>query len=238
MKTNLFLKIGLLLIASLGSLQNLIGQNCDSFYPLKKGNVFEMQEFDAQNKLLGTNLITVIDRKDNGGVAEATMRATHTDAKGKSDAPVDFKVKCDGSVFYMDLQTLFNSMEKPKDMELKIEGGFSELPLKNINVGDQLKDAVMKMHMLQKGQEMGLMVMTLHRKVEAKQSVTVPAGTYECYKITVDAETVMEMMGMKMPGGKSQSVEYFSAGIGTVKSEFYDKKGKLMHYSVLSKITK
>lgn len=232
------LKIGLTSIIFLFSFQMLMGQNCDTFYPLKKGNSFEMQEFDGQNKLTGTNVVTVKDRKDVAGTAEATMLGTHTDAKGKSDASVEFKVKCDGAFFYMDLQTFANSMEKQKDMELKIDGGFSEMPLKGMKVGDQLKDAVMKMHMIQKGKEMGLMVSTIRRKVESKQSVAVPAGTFECYKIAVEVETVMEMMGMKMPAGKSQHVEYFSPGIGTVKSEVFDKNGKLAHYSVLSKITK
>lgn len=218
--------------------QTLVGQNCDNFYPLKKGNSFEMQEFDGQNKLTGTNIVVVKDRKEAGGTAEATMQGTHLDAKGKTESSIEFKIKCDGSVFYMDMQSFFNSMEKQKDMELKMEGGFSEMPIRNLNVGDQLKDAVMKMHMMQKGEEMGLMVMTIRRKVEAKQSVTVPAGTFECFKIAVESESAMEMMGMKMPGGKSYSVEYFSPGIGAVKNEFYDKKGKLMHYSVLSKISK
>lgn len=238
MKTNVFLKIGLWSVLSLFSSQFLSSQNCDNFYPLKKGNSFEMQEFDGQNKLQGTDVVTVIDRKDVGGTAEATMQAIHTDAKGKAGAPVEFKVKCDGAVFYMDLQTFASSMEKNKDMELKMDGGFSEMPVKNMKVGDTLKDAVMKMHMLQKGKEMGLMVMTIRRKIDAKESVTVPAGTFECYKIAVESESAMEMMGMKMPGGKNQHVEYFSPGIGTVKSEFFDKSGKLMRYSVLSKITK
>jgi len=238
MKTSSYLMIGLLSILFLSSSKFLAGQNCDSFYPLKKGNSFEMQEFDGQNKLQGTDVITVIDRKDVGGTAEATMQATHTDAKGKAGTPIEFKVKCDGTVFYMDLQTFASSMEKNKDMEMKMEGGFSEMPVKNMKVGDQLKDAVMKMHMLQKGKEMGLMVMTIRRKVDAKESVTVPAGTFECFKIAVESESAMEMMGMKMPGGKNQHVEYFSPGVGTVKSEFFDKNGKLMRYSVLSKITK
>lgn len=238
MKTKSLIKIGLTSIIFFISVDIVMGQNCDTFYPLKKGNSFEMQEFDGQNKLMGTNVVTVKDRIDAGGTAEATMLGTHTNAKGKSDASVEFKIKCDGVSFYMDLQTFANSMEKQKDMELKIDGGFSEMPLKGMKVGDQLKEAVMKMHMIQKGQEMGLMVSTVRRKVEAKQSVVVPAGTFECYKIAVEVETVMEMMGMKMPAGKSQHVEYFSVGIGTVKSEVYDKNGKLAHYSVLSKITK
>ncbi|MBL7996272.1 hypothetical protein JNM05_12955 [bacterium] len=220
------------------SFQTLAAQNCDNFYPLKKGNSFEMQEFDGNNKLTGTNTVVVKDRRDIGGTVEATMQGTHMNAKGKAESSVEFKVKCDGSIFYMDLQSFFSSMEKQKDMELTLEGGFSEIPIRNINVGDQLKDAVMKMHMMQDGEKMGTMVMTIRRKVEAKQSVTVPAGTFECYKIAVESESAMEMMGMKMPGGKSHSIDYFSAGIGTVKNEAYDKKGKLMHYSVLSKITK
>ncbi|KAB2880514.1 hypothetical protein F9K33_04880 [bacterium] len=238
MKTSLFSSIMYCAIFYISSFQTSVAQNCDSFYPIKKGNSFEMQEFDGNNKLTGTNTVVVKDRRDMGGTVEATLQGTYMNAKGKTESSVEFKVKCDGSIFFMDLQSFFSSMEKQKDMELKLEGGFSEMPIRNINVGDQLKDAVMKMHMMQEGEKMGTMVMTIRRKVEAKQSVTVPAGTFECYKIAVESESAMEMMGMKMPGGKSHSVDYFSPGIGTVKNEAYDKKGKLMHYSVLSKITK
>lgn len=238
MKTNLWFKAGLSSALLMIFSQTLMGQDCDNFYLLKKGNSFEMQEFDGKNKLIGTNVVTVKDRKDAGGIAEATMLATHMDAKGKSDTPVEFKVKCDGSVFYMDLQTFAGTLEKQKDMELKIDGGFSEMPIKGLNVGDQLKDAVMKMHMIQDGNEMGVMTSTIRRKIESKESVTVPAGTFQCYKISVEIETVMEMMGMKMPGGKSLHIEYFSTGLGTVRSEVFDKSGKLIRYSVLSKFLK
>ena len=45
------------------------------------------------------------------------------------------------------------------------------------------------------------------------------------------------MMGMSFPV-QMKSVEYISAGVGSVKTESYDKDGKFMGYGLLTKITK
>jgi len=106
-----------------------------------------------------------------------------------------------------------------------------------MKVGDVLKDAIMTIHMWQKGHEMGTMTMTIHRKVEGKENVTVPAGIFDSYKMAMEMESEMNMMGMKRPLGKTQTTEWFAVGTGPVKSETY-KDGKIIRYSVLSKMTK
>ncbi len=125
MKTITYPTITFYTILFFFSFQTLAAQNCDSFYPLKKGNSFEMQEFDGQNKLTGTNMVVVKDRKDAGGMAEATMQATHTNAKGKTESSVEFKVKCDGSVFYMEFNHRDGKATRNKNLRLAIAAMFS-----------------------------------------------------------------------------------------------------------------
>jgi hypothetical protein len=215
-------------------------QNCDSFFPLKKGSTTEMLEYNGNKVLTGKSVSTITDRKDNGGMTEATMHNDQYDASGKLGGSADLIVKCDGKTLFMDMSQMGNRMDRQKGkdkMDVKMEGGFLEVPV-GLKAGDVLKDGVMTMHMSEKGREMGTMTMTFHRKVEAEESVTVPAGTFKCMRVVVEVESAMDMMGMKRPMGKTKSIDWFSWGNGPVKSESYGQDGKLIRYSVLNKISK
>ena len=58
--------------------------------------------------------------------------------------------------------------------------------------------------------------------VVAQESVTTPAGTFNCYKI--ESETSSKAMLQTV---KAKSVSWIAEGIGTVKTETYDGKNKL-----------
>jgi DNA/RNA-binding domain of Phe-tRNA-synthetase-like protein len=73
-----------------------------------------------------------------------------------------------------------------------------------------------------------------NRNVNSLEKLTVPAGTYDAYKISSDMN--MEMaMGIPVKVAM-QSVSYRAPGIlWDLKTETY-RKGKLMSYSELSRI--
>lgn len=217
------------------------GQNCDTFYPLKKGYQFEMTEYNASRNVTGKSVTKVLEVRGSGNSIEADMQSDHFDAKGNAAKPVKYTIKCDGKTLFIDLQSLMQDAGKKdkgmEDMEMKADGSFFEIPTQGFQIGQTLKDAAMTIHMSQKGQEMGTMTMKVHRKIEGKESVTVPAGTFECYKISMEMENTMDMMGMKMPMGKTQTMEWFAVGSGTIKSET-SREGKVIRMAELSKITR
>ena len=69
-----------------------------------------------------------------------------------------------------------------------------------------------------------------NRKVEGKESVTTPAGTFECYKISYDMFSKMSIMKMNF-----KNIEYLSENSGVVRTESYRSNGSLMSYTVLTK---
>ena len=71
-----------------------------------------------------------------------------------------------------------------------------------------------------------------NRKVVAQESVTVPAGTFDCLKITYDLESKAMI---KITGSATQ---WMAVGPGLVKSESYDKKGNLISSQLLNEFTK
>lgn len=71
---------------------------------------------------------------------------------------------------------------------------------------------------------------TFH-KVVAKEDLTVPAGTYECY--VVERQYTAKMLGMKVAGSMKT---WYARGIGAVKTDTYDKKGKLSSSQILTEV--
>ena len=71
---------------------------------------------------------------------------------------------------------------------------------------------------------------TFH-KVVAQESLTVPAGTYDCF--VVERQYSAKMMGIKVNGIMKT---WYARGIGAVKTDTYDKKGKLSTSQVLTKV--
>ncbi len=80
---------------------------------------------------------------------------------------------------------------------------------------------------------MNMNVIIENRKVEAKETITTPAGTFECYKISSEISSKVAFVNQKF-----KSVDWFAKGVGMVRTETYDKKGKLESYALLTKFEK
>lgn len=211
-------------------------QNCDAYLPLVKGKTFEIQNFNVKDKLQSTAIHSINNVVKEGGASLATIQTLVKDNSGKEIAKMEYSLKCTGSSMLLDMKS-FISPEMLKgwqNMEMKVEGGDLELPLE-MKVGSTLKDGRMKIDVLTNGVPLTSMEAEYtNRKLEKTESITVPAGTFNCTKLTYDIKTTTKL-GFSF-SVESKSVEYYSPGKGIVRAEFYDKKGKLTGYNVLSKI--
>ena len=211
-----------------------IAQDCEPYIPMDEGVEFEMQSFNAKGKLESTSKQKVISKSVSGGDVEATIHNDVYDKKGKLQHSSDYKIKCKNGVFMVDMQTMINTEQTDAyaSMEMTVDGDFLEIP-SNPVVGQTLKDA----NLIIKFGTAETTIMTMrikvtNRKVEAKENLTTPAGTFECYVISFDIETHLIF---KI---KASAKEWYSKGVGMVRSEQYNKSGKLMGYSELSSIKK
>lgn len=159
------------------------------------------------------------------------------DKKGKLSTTTAFTVKCANGVLSFDMKLMLpqQQAESFKDFEMTVEGADKEIP-NNLTPGASLKDAEVKFLVKTKnGTPMPMMntsVMITNRKVESKESITTPAGTFDCYKITEDVEmkTLFKI--------KSKAASWFSKEAGIVKTESYKENGKLVSKSELTEISK
>lgn len=94
----------------------------------------------------------------------------------------------------------------------------------------------------------GTRMVTTNIQVGAMESVTVPAGTFNCFKITADMytmtvakkETGRWLIGSvtrKFTTPKQDIIQWFCPGTGTVKQEIHGADGKVVLTSELTKVT-
>ena len=206
-----------------------LAQECD-YYPVKKGAVMAYQSLDDKGKLTGTSRITILDVLKGGSSVVYNVKAEYFSDKNKPMDTREYDMKCENGEFSIDMKSMIDpkSMEGFKDMEITFSGTDMTFP-SSLSTGQVLPDAEIIIGASSGG--FTIMNMTLkvsNRKVLGIESVTVPAGTFGCHKITYDVET---KMGIKIT---STAAQWLNKGAGSVKTETYDKKGKLIGSTILS----
>ena len=213
-----------------------LSQNCSKYYPMEEGTSFQYTMTNKKGKTEGVTDYSITKVENTGGVTTATMNMKFTDEKGKEIFVSDYKISCTDDVVKIDYNSLVPAqmMKQYTDMgvEMEISGTDIELP-NNLSVGQGLDDANVAIAIKMTGMNMNIKVDQLNRIVEKKESVTTPAGNYECYVITQD--NISETMGVKQT---MQSKLWLAEGVGMVKQETYNKKGDLTTQMLLTKFNK
>ena len=201
--------------------------SCNVYYPFTEGAKFEMTNYNKKGKT--ENVIKYHVTSIDGNTA--TIEANVFDNKDKEITTTSYNVICEGNTISIDFKSLINPdmLEQYKDMDLEFSGTNIELP-NDLDVGKKLKDANMVMTINMGGMNMNMTMDITNRRVDSKESVTTPAGTFSCFTISYDSQV---KMGIKT----SFSIkEWIAEGTGVVRTETYNKNGKLMGYSELTKI--
>lgn len=208
------------------------GESCETYFANKVGTKFEQTNYDAKGKVTSVTEGTVKSYDAIDGGFASTINMIIKDAKGKESTNGDVTMKCQDDKFYMDMSNMF-----PKDMaaiegaEIEIDNGYTEFPADPV-AGQTMPDQTSTMTVKMNGTTFMTMTMkTTNRKIDGFESVTTPAGTYDCVKYSSDTE-VKSMFTMK-----SHSVMWMSKNVGVVKMENYDDKGKLQGSQLLTKFT-
>lgn len=213
---------------------SLYSQSCNDFYILNKGVEFEYAHYNNKNKLEYTNSTTVIDvvQKDDGWIIQTDNVAS--DEKGQGIHKWKQEYRCKDGVLSFDMNSMFDQkqMSEFKDMEVQIVSDKLEIP-STLTVGQTLNNGSATLTVSNQGMKIMTMTVTItNRKVESKESITLPAGTFDCFKITYNIET------KSIFKAQATAAEWYAKGIGMVKQESYDNNGKLVGYTVLNRFKK
>jgi hypothetical protein len=202
---------------------------CSAYYPFNEGAKFQITNFDKKSKKESTIDYEIVSIKNN----VATINTKIYDDKDKEITTASYEITCNGDGISIDFKSLINPemLKQYKDMEIDMTGTNIDLP-NNLSIGQSLKDAQLSMSLNMGGMKMNMDVNMINRKVNAKESITTSAGTFNCFAISYNTEM---KVGIKQ---SFEMKEWVAEGVGVVKSETYNKGGKLMGYSELTSITK
>lgn len=228
-------KSAVIILLAIFCIQSVFSQaNCSKYYPMIEGASFEYTNYNKKGKTEGTASYKVTQVSTNGENTSATMAMELKDQRGKEIYTSDYSFTCTGNMVTVDYESLVpkTMLEQYKDMEMDISGTDLELP-NDLSVGQQLSNANVTMKISMGGMNMDTTVDLINRKVEKKESVTTSAGTFECFVIYTDNKIKAMMVKQTFP-----SRVWFSEGVGMIKQESYNKSGKLMGSTVLTKYSK
>ena len=226
MKTKLLFTLAFLTCITTSIAQD----NCSKFYPMNEGVSMEYTNYNKKGKVEGVSSYKVVKAINNGNVNNATMAIDLKDNKGKDAYSTTYNLTCTGNMVTLDYESLLPSemMEQYGDMDIEISGNDIEIP-NDLSVGQKLNDANVAMKISMSGINMNMTVDMTNRNVEKKESISTPAGTYDCYVLYSENRSKMMMANQVYP-----SRVWLAEGVGMVKQETYKKNGDLMSSTLLT----
>lgn len=214
-----------------------IAQNCDFYVPLLENRGMQLQSFNQRDRLQHSQEVRVQKVETDGNRIIATMQSTMFDQRGREQHKGSFQVICSGNQLMIDVQSLIDPsvMEGFQGMEVKMEGEDIVLP-STLAVGQTLPDAELTMEVTTGGLTFANIHFTISdRKVESRETIEVPAGKFDCYKVSYTTRMETRTMGIPIRAS-GRVVEYHAPGIGAVRTETYDSRDRLQGYTLISEI--
>ncbi len=201
---------------------------CSKLIFFQQGAEVETTSYNDAGSEISKQLTKVQDVKNENGMTVAYVEGTDRMVNDEAKPPIHYNYKCDGDKIYFDIASMFRTEKKEGDANF--ESGSIEYPI-NVKEGETLPDATGVMRTEKDGKKMEMKYHFKERKVEGKEEVTTPAGTWNCYKISYVTEVDMEMPGMdeksklmmkKMKDAmKNKTITWFAPDFGVVKMEMY-----------------
>jgi hypothetical protein len=211
---------------------------CNSFFPLKENVRFEYELFDKKEKMTARMTHTMKNISGSGDNMKATLAQEMFDGKkGDKISASELNWTCENGTLHFDLASMNLMMDNTQQMNMA-ESGMSiditgdELDLPSeLEVGQTLKDVSYTVKMTMGTVTLINRAFTVKdRKVESRENLTTPAGTFDCYKVTFT--TADEK------GRDQKSSVWYAKDAGMVKHETYNDDGKVMNSQVLVKVVK
>ena len=207
-------------IPEVGNAPYTPNENEYAFFAMKKGVVQEYLLKDAKGKITSQVRNKVTDITGGKNAFAVYYESESLDDKGKptnKDNPmiINYRVVVKDGTMYLDTKSMFGAMEGIDDVVAT--GSAVKIP-QNLSVGQAIPDASAKV----KIGPINCLVVVTEGKCVAIEDVNVEAGTFKCYKISQKNNSTI--MGIKSEG---TTLTWYAKGVGEVKSETYDKAGKL-----------
>lgn len=222
--------ISLLLSCFTGYLTSHAQGVCSKYYPMEEGTSFQLTSYNSKDKIMSIVNYLVSETSAIPGGQQSTILTEIMNNKEEITATSEYDIVCENDLVSVDFKSLMgpDMYSQFPDMDMEVSGTALQLP-NNLSEGQSLPDADMLAVINITPMKMRLTFIMTNRKVVGKESITTTAGTFECVVLSYDYES---KFGVKVTGTAKQ---WLAEGVGLVKQEDYNKKGKLVNKTVLTK---
>ena len=223
------MKLFFVFIIAFGLTSAVKAQSCN-FFPMSKGKVLGYQNLNARGKVTSKSRTSCYDMStDSNGVITYKLKTEISNAKDVQLASREYKMKCDQGKMSVDTESYAdpNAIKGFQEMTIGVNNNDVAYP-EELSVGLALPDAIITMQASAEGKSKNTYVIIItERTIVSNESITVPVGTFDCFKITYDLEL------KTTTSNTFKVIEYLAEGVGKIKTETYNHKGKLTSSSVL-----
>ena len=228
------MKVVFLFIVFVFLIQDSFAQtDCKPYLPTDKGTIWEITNYTSKGKVTGKIVYELVDKVEDGNDITFTVKNSTYDKKGEELYTSTFDAKCVNGKFEFDMTYKMDgaALQAYEDMDIQVDASEFEIPTLDETPGTQLADGTLEVQIgAGGGLGINMTVLVTDRLVEAKENITTPAGTFDCIVLS---QKVSTKMLIRINGS---SREWYSENIGMVRSESYNKKGKLLGYSELTRL--
>ncbi len=208
--------------------------DCEPYLPVDVGTQWEMTHYNAKGKNQGKTSYELLDKVSNGNEIIFTVQTKAFDKKGKELLVNTFEAKCIDGQFEFDMAMKMDgaSMGPYQNMDVDVDASRYEIPSMDAAAGTSLEDGNLKITTTGGPIGINITIDITNRIVEAKETITTSAGDFNCLVLTQDVSTKVVM------NVRAKSKEWYSPNIGVVRTESFNKKGKLTGYSEITSISR
>jgi hypothetical protein len=195
-------------------------QNCQNYLLLQNNKRVEMTVYNRKGKEDGKQVWQVSQLKKSGSTTTATVSSEFFDGKGKSINKATNEVQCTGNALKMNMKMMLSEaqLKQMKSATVNATGQYIDYPA-TLKEGDQLPDGNMTLnYTMDGGLNASVELSVTERKVGRKESVTSPAGNWDCFMITSVQKIVSKIGGMGIPI-KMEVTEWYAPGVGVIKTQ-------------------
>ena len=167
---------------------------CSAYLP-GEGTKLTYANYDKKGKQTSTTTTEITSVKTKGDTTYFKVHQLISTGKKKNDVENDFKYKCSGNVFIIDMRSVLNQemMKSYEDASLSVTVNNMEIPSK-LEPGMELDDGEINMEAHIEYMTTTISARTFYREVEAKEEITTPAGTFTAYRIKGYVESKIAFM--------------------------------------------
>jgi hypothetical protein len=218
--------------------------SCDQPFGLRDGAELTYQLLDEKNRPEGLQILKVASitpheaAKKAPAYTEVLLKSSLYDAQNRLQRNDEYVYQCRQDTVLTDGRLLLDPalLRSFRDRRFAYEP--VHLPWPNQPTAGPLPGGRLTVQVSSPSVDIAQVVTTVtERQLSGPESVSTPAGTFQCYKVAARYEYVTQARADMARRSVKRVVDYYAPGVGVVRTEMRDADGELDHVAQLIKRT-